>query len=132
MHDCFGLLDQRRLCLLLPACLLVTFSSQLLDLQLKALVIFLHRTTGLRLIGLRCLRLLLTDPGFGALLNLHGDYVLHGFLHIVFVEVRWDLPILELFKKLILLPNLLALLLYNVLELLCAILSRRDSQRHCL
>ena len=132
MHNCLSLLNQRRFCLLLPPCLLVTFTSQLLDLQLKALILFLHSTTGLGLARLRRLRRLLADPGFGTLLNFHGDYVLHGLLYIVFVEVRRDLPILELLKKLILLPDLLPLLFYNVLELLCAILSRRDGQRRCL
>ena len=81
------------------------------------------------LVRLGCLRGLLTDPGLGALLDFHGDYVLHSFLDVIFVEMRGDLPVLELLKKLIFLPNLLPLLLYNVLQFLRTVLPCRHGQR---
>ena len=128
MHHSLSLLNQGRLCLLLPPGLLVTLSSQLLNLLLEVLVIFFHCVV-LGLVRLGCLRGLLTDPGFGALFDFHGDYVLHSFLDVIFVEMRGDLPVLELLKKLIFLPNLLPLLLHNVLQFLRTVLPCRHRQR---
>ena len=51
------------------------------------------------------------DPGFGPLLDLHGDDVLHGFPHVFLVEVRRNLPAFQLLKFLLRLAQLLAELL---------------------
>ena len=55
-----------------------------------------HRNLSLLLTDVRHARggwllRLLADPGFSALLDLHGYDTLHGLLHVVLVQVRWDL-----------------------------------------
>ena len=60
---------------------------------------------------------LLTYPGLGPLLNLHGDDVLHGFLHVILVQLIWYIRVLlELFELFVFLFELLALQFDEVLE----------------
>ena len=121
VHDCLGLLDQRGLRLLLPPGLLITLAAQLADLLLQCFGLVFHGTRQ-SLVRLSRLRWLLTDPGFGALLHLHGDDVLHGLLHVILVEMRWYLPALVLLEELVFLAQLLPLLLDQVLQILHALL----------